>query len=123
MNLNRSKFLKMNYQQETLLIYISHLILMMIYMKVIFQVTNLYFLLLLSILFEIHITIFNICIDLNKNSCTHNSNSKQDAEKNAQNIDLRPGECIMHTLFYDFTLQATRKMEEVTAEPMVINYI
>lgn len=43
------------------------------------------------------------------------SSSRAEFEKSS----LRPGECVMRTLFQDFTQQAARKMEEVMAEPMV----
>ena len=34
-------------------------------------------------------------------------------------MDIRPGEFVMRTLFADFTVQAEKKMEAVMAEPMV----
>lgn len=34
-------------------------------------------------------------------------------------MDIRPGEFVMRTLFADFTVQAERKMEAVMAEPLV----
>lgn len=36
-------------------------------------------------------------------------------------MDIRPGEFVMRTLFADFTLQAEKKIDSVLAEPQVIN--
>lgn len=36
-------------------------------------------------------------------------------------MDIRPGEFVMRTLFADFTVQAEKKMEAVMAEPLVPN--
>jgi len=36
-------------------------------------------------------------------------------------MDIRPGEFVMCTLFADFTVQAEKKMEAVMAEPLVLN--
>jgi hypothetical protein len=35
-------------------------------------------------------------------------------------MDIRPGEFVMRTLFADFTVQAEKKMEAVMAEPLVL---
>lgn len=37
-------------------------------------------------------------------------------------MDIRPGEFVMRTLFADFTLQAEKKIEAVLAEPQVWIY-
>lgn len=34
-------------------------------------------------------------------------------------MDIRPGEFVMRTLFADFTVQAEKKIEAVLAEPQV----
>lgn len=38
-------------------------------------------------------------------------------------MDIRPGEFVMRTLFADFTVQAAKKIEGVMTEPPVINNI
>lgn len=46
------------------------------------------------------------------------SNYKQEQDKIPQNVDLRAGECVMRTLFHEFTVQAEKKMAEVMSEPV-----
>lgn len=38
-------------------------------------------------------------------------------------MDIRPGEFVMRTLFAEFTVQAEKKMEAVMAEPLVLNVL
>lgn len=60
--------------------------------------------------------IFRLILGSQKNA---NSPEASDNKSEFEKSTLRPGECVMRTLFQDFTQQAARKMEEVMAEPMV----
>lgn len=66
----------------------------------------------------------NLFVDYSKySSSTIPLHCKLEYEKSTRSIELRPpGECVMRTLFYDFTQQTARKMEEVMAEPLVRIY-